>query len=243
MTLLRRGGGIIHGSVAEFYFDEGSGESVLDHSGHGHHRNLGSTPGADTNDPAWNAGGWIDIGLDDGVPLGAAITTALGTSDQTVMAVFQWRADTLWPYIFGADVPGSGGISLYGDSTTELLKTSIKHPGGTPTITAQAVGAVPADTWVFAISTFVSGTRLTLWSTYTGALAQNDENLVDIPASIEPPSVEQYIGNDSRYAYNSEALAFAAMINRSYTDAEIQDDIYPRVQALMAAKPTPITLP
>jgi hypothetical protein len=40
------------GMVAEWRFDDGAGQVLTDHAG-GHHGQLGSTAGSDTNDPAW----------------------------------------------------------------------------------------------------------------------------------------------------------------------------------------------
>jgi hypothetical protein len=41
------------GLVVYYRLDEGSGQVVTDHSGNGHNGTLGSTAGADTNDPSW----------------------------------------------------------------------------------------------------------------------------------------------------------------------------------------------
>jgi chitodextrinase len=41
------------GLIAEWRFDDGAGQTLTDASGHGHHGQLGSTAGADANDPAW----------------------------------------------------------------------------------------------------------------------------------------------------------------------------------------------
>jgi hypothetical protein len=45
------------GLVVYYRFDEGAGQTVADHSGNGIGGTLGSTAGADTNDPAWDAEG------------------------------------------------------------------------------------------------------------------------------------------------------------------------------------------
>lgn len=41
------------GLVAELRFDDGAGQQLTDYSGNDHHGTLGTTGGADSNDPAW----------------------------------------------------------------------------------------------------------------------------------------------------------------------------------------------
>jgi hypothetical protein len=59
ILLLRQGGiPIVQPGLVVFYrFDEASGQTLTDRSGNGYHGTLGSTAGADTNDPSWVAGG------------------------------------------------------------------------------------------------------------------------------------------------------------------------------------------
>jgi len=45
------------GLLAEWRFDEGTGQVLTDSTGNGHHGQLGSTAGADANDPTWTAEG------------------------------------------------------------------------------------------------------------------------------------------------------------------------------------------
>jgi len=52
------------GLVVYYRFDAGSGQTVADQSGNGHAGTLGSTAGADTNDPTWVAEG-LDFTTDD----------------------------------------------------------------------------------------------------------------------------------------------------------------------------------
>ena len=49
--------GIDIGKVRGFWpINEGRGQTVYDWSGYGNHGRLGSTPGADANDPSWIKG-------------------------------------------------------------------------------------------------------------------------------------------------------------------------------------------
>jgi hypothetical protein len=65
------------GLVAEYRFNEGSGQILYDYSGNNNHGTLGSTTGADTNDPTWTGQG-LSHGADDYVTLGG-IYNAAGT--------------------------------------------------------------------------------------------------------------------------------------------------------------------
>lgn len=63
--LIQNPQGIVRrGLVAEYRFDEGQGDILHDFSGQGNHGQLGSTAGADTNDPTWTARG-LEFGGDD----------------------------------------------------------------------------------------------------------------------------------------------------------------------------------
>lgn len=60
---------LVPGASAIYLFNEGGGQVLTDRSGNGYHGTLGSTPGADTNDPAWategltfDGGDYVDLG-------------------------------------------------------------------------------------------------------------------------------------------------------------------------------------
>jgi hypothetical protein len=57
------------GLIAEWRFNSGSGQTLIDYSGNGHHGRLGSTTGSDVNDPVWNAQGLSFDGVNDYVAL------------------------------------------------------------------------------------------------------------------------------------------------------------------------------
>ncbi len=52
-TMRRKLAGNEPGLVAYYDFDEGTGQTISDKSGHGNHGRLGETPEADANDPSW----------------------------------------------------------------------------------------------------------------------------------------------------------------------------------------------
>jgi hypothetical protein len=55
------------GLIAEWRFDDGAGQVLTDYSGNGRHGQLGTTAGADVNDPAWTAQGLSFDGVNDQV--------------------------------------------------------------------------------------------------------------------------------------------------------------------------------
>jgi len=76
-----------NGLVAEYRYTDGTGQVLTDWSGQGNHCELGSTSGADTNDPTWSAGGADYDGVDDyvtGAPSATTTHTLMG--DGTIAA-------------------------------------------------------------------------------------------------------------------------------------------------------------
>jgi hypothetical protein len=69
------------GLIAEWRFDSGAGQTLIDASGNGHHGQLGSTAGTDVNDPTWGSLGLSFDGVNDYVvaPVGIAIVTGTFT--------------------------------------------------------------------------------------------------------------------------------------------------------------------
>ncbi len=81
------GGLVRNGLLAEYRYTDGTGQVLTDWSGQGNHCELGSTSGADTNDPTWSAGGADYDGVDDyvtGAPSATTIQTLMG--DGTIAA-------------------------------------------------------------------------------------------------------------------------------------------------------------
>ncbi len=76
--------GLSPAPVAEWNFDEGSGQSTLDTSGNANTGQLGSTSGVDATDPAWTNGkvgkGLRFDGVDDYVSMGDQTTLNFGTN-------------------------------------------------------------------------------------------------------------------------------------------------------------------
>jgi hypothetical protein len=114
ILLLQRGASAIPivqaGLVVYYRLDEGSGQAVADQTGNGHNGTLGSTAGADTNDPSWVPEG-LSFTTDD------YITTVNNVATEpdawTVCAAVQFSAGVDQPFVGWASITSSRpGINL-----------------------------------------------------------------------------------------------------------------------------------
>lgn len=138
------------GLVAEWRFSAGSGQVVTDHAG-GHHGQIGSTTGSDTNDPTWATGGLQFDGVDNYVRtstwqfpspdfhvdiVGRFTGTAGGTDFVAAFGTtFTGAADDdTCPFLVFRDGTNAGIICRIGDGTGS-------------TISDPSVGTVFDDGW------------------------------------------------------------------------------------------------
>lgn len=89
------------GIVAEYRFDDGSGQVLNDYSVNGYDGTLGSTSGSDTNDPTWVTEGLSFDGTDDYVdlPTGVQSDVAGGTAC-TVLFVLLAHSPAATEYLY-----------------------------------------------------------------------------------------------------------------------------------------------
>ncbi len=101
---------VANGLEVMYAFDEGSGQTLADLSGNGHTATLGSTAGADTNDPLWNAAG-LAYTTDDFVECGTSaelhsdawtVCAAMKMTPLQTMPALGWSATSHVPAVFGA---------------------------------------------------------------------------------------------------------------------------------------------
>lgn len=140
IPLLRSTGLVRRGLVAEYRFNEGQGQILHDYSGNGNHGQLGSTAGADINDPTWTPRG-LSLTTDDYATVGAITGGGITQSAYCVSIVFYngteiTRNSTLSP-MFGLkaspDTQNYGFISFGGTSTvlTSEIITILSVVAGT----------------------------------------------------------------------------------------------------------------
>jgi hypothetical protein len=143
LTLLRRRGGaapsiVTDGLLAEWRFDDGSGQVLTDYSGNDFHGQLGSTAGVDADDPTWGAEGLVfpnltccDIPILSGTPGDWTFQVALHPSSTGSVygAIFDADVGRLLLVISGAEDGKTGyynGGSVHAESgTTTPLERQI----------------------------------------------------------------------------------------------------------------------
>ena len=101
---------VTSGLQALFLMDEGSGQTAADSSGAGRDATLGSTAGADTNDPSWVASG-LSFSTDDYVDCGAeaalqpdawTVCVAAKLTPDVVNPVLGWHTSAQTPAVYAA---------------------------------------------------------------------------------------------------------------------------------------------
>lgn len=91
VPLLGQPQGLPPGALAIYDFLDGSGDTLTDRSGNGQHGQLGSTAGADTNDPDWDASGFLSFTAADAeyVTWGDDADFDMDTQDFTVYFLYR----------------------------------------------------------------------------------------------------------------------------------------------------------
>ena len=153
------------GLTGEYWFDEGTGQTLLDHSGHVNNGTLGSTTGVDTNDPTWTAQGLSFSGVDDYVKannyMGAStrFSVMLGiylAANQIQKTMFSNYNDAAYGWVVGIsdsvqNVPKFflGTSTLYGTAVpiqTHLVLTATYDNGSPKLYRNVSLDATSADT-------------------------------------------------------------------------------------------------
>ena len=203
---------IRRGLVAEYRFDERGGQTLIDHSGLGNHGTLGSTTGADTNDPTWTGQG-ASFTTDDYI---VGPTTLKYSSFTVQIAINNEGGDAYQAIIAdssGTAATGKAGYFLRKTSTSKQYQFRIYDAAGdqqNSDITGPTNG-----TWGLLTGTF-DGTTI---KSFLGATLADSVACTGITQS--PQAL--YIG---RYSYTTGgyfggSIAYLAIYNRALTQAEI----------------------
>jgi hypothetical protein len=128
---------IRQGLVAEYRFNEGSGQILYDYSGNNNHGMLGSTTGSDTNDPTWGSTG-ATFTTDDYIRVGA-VTSGGATQNMYMCCIVFYSASAISKSTTGqalfnmSDCPGTERSWVgIGNTTTGLNDEiiSVIYPSG-----------------------------------------------------------------------------------------------------------------
>lgn len=200
------------GLVADYKFDQGSGQQLTDYTANAYHGTLGSTAGADTNDPAWSSLG-LTFAIDDYVRIPAGALG--GTGAATVMAVVRLSGDGNYPHVLGGN-PGDSGIRLLFNAAARQPWARVKNAAAQST-DAVSTTVIALNTWVCLTARFRPGAGLDIW--INGA--QDTTAATTIVDRVAP--TEGLIGTDGPAAGQTLPgdVAMMVLYNRALSDAEL----------------------
>lgn len=217
---------VTSGLLAEWRYDDGSGQTLTDYSGNGYHMLLGGNVAVGSNDPTWVSGGLQFDGSNDNVQL-AANAAFHGRTNYHIIAVGQ---------VNGTDSGFFGKLYDY-----RLLYTINRYPqfvgysAGSTAATATLTTALTLNTWYF-----LEGWRDSAVAGQVGVRLSNNDTLKAVTAiagtASDTANAVVYGGFDPRWSTSLNGkLAFVAMYNRKLSDAEATQ-VYQYVQTMMTAR-------
>jgi len=130
---------LVPGAIAYWDCTQVQGQVLPDLSGNGYHGTLGSTAGADTNDPTAGPTG-LTFGGDDWVSLGIspAMEAAVQSGRYTIIAVFTPTAMNDYNTVFGKVAYGGAneyGIGYRSSGNLDVFLGGNNYPGDSANIT------------------------------------------------------------------------------------------------------------
>ncbi len=182
---------------------------LTDQTGNGHHGRLGSTTGADVNDPTWTAQGLSFDGGDyvEHDPVGIS-----GGAARTVLAVVKPGPSAT----FGLEWPGTGPNFqrwTLRDKIEVFAKIRLEVAGAGHTTTF----AVPASTWIF-VGVTQSGSNLNTAIVYLNGSSQN----VTAAATLDTKGNFTW-GRENGATVPMQA-AYGLVYNRALSPAEVEQN-------------------
>lgn len=216
-SLIHLPGGIVkNGLVAEYRFDEGSGQVLTDYRG-GYNGQLGSTAGSDTNDPTWGTEG-LTFATDDYVTCGNPSAFNFAANSQiTLITVAKTTA------VGAQSLLLKGRDAIAFNYNMSLSGTSLRAGN---TLNDVNIGTVQANTFQFLASVW-DGTNVTGWVNKTkGSPVAMATAAPDIgPLNIGGPA----------QGYLNGAMAYALLYNRQLSDGEMTQN-YNALKAKVVAR-------
>jgi hypothetical protein len=220
------------GVVAEYRFDEGSGQTVVDYSGGGHDLRLGSGTGTDTNDPTWASAGLDfatnDYCVRDSAPLGANPT------DLTMLVVFNLTSTPTRADIFqhGDNFTGYSYASIW-TGTTGIPRFAT-YGGGNTQITSSVT--LSLNEWHGVVGRISAGTMSLLvdnaWEPTTAASrVLSGHKRVAVGAEMSRSGAQ--LDNPENFLNGS--VGYAVLWNRGLSDEEVAQ-AYSHAASVMAGR-------
>lgn len=195
------------------------GQTVTDQSGNGYHATMGSTPGIDSNDPAWFSSYVQGDGVDDYVALP---NTGLGTGAMTLVDVVMPTTTTT-----GIKIVHGYGSPFHGtDGTTFVAR---EHFDGTQKLFASSVSVVAGQPYLM-VSVRANG-RFDL---YIGTGNVLTKTSLSTPGSItRSPTTGRLLANNTGTSPSPAKLYHSQEYIGAPSDAEI-DSLYQAMRAYHA---------
>ncbi len=216
------------GLVAEWRFNSGSGQTLVDYSGNGHHGQLGSTAGADANDPAWNSLGLSFDGVNDYVV--APIATAIVTGTLTCL-VRPDRTLNGTKISQAMSINDREGLCLGLDHTNSSFKeaaTINTTQGGAAWVTAK-YASLSQSSW-YCLTVVNTGSNLIAW--------RNGSKITTTPYTGAAATTGTSINFGAGYSLTNNAqctIAYAVARTGILTDAEVLRE-YAYIKAQVSAR-------
>ena len=222
------------GLLAEWRFDSGAGQTLIDLSGNGHHGQLGAAAGADASDPAWatNPARLEFDGSDDHVEVPAFAAPTAYHLDLVVRADM---ASGIWSMLFiHGTADNDAVLQLFRQETSPPLYYRLWNGAG-------------GETFLGARSVFDGGWHLVQVNHTGSVLSAQVDGAVDLAATAAgtPASSSQPIWFSGRSGGGGQlflqgALAWAAWYSAGFDESQrAQNEAFARY--LMAGRG--VTLP
>lgn len=214
------------GLVARYAVDQGSGQTLTDATANALDGTLGSTSGADTNDPTWTSTG-LQFVTDDYVRLPLAATG--GTGSCTFFVVARLTGGGNYPHLFGA-APGDNGLRMLFNASTREYWLRVKN-AALQSLDLVTTTPVPLNTWRCFAARFTAGSALDGWedqaTVLSGATTISDRSQgTEALLGTDGPAAAQTFPGD---------IAYVLTYNRALTDSEI-DQTYTALKERLASR-------
>jgi hypothetical protein len=207
------------GLLAEYRFNEGTGQVLYDYSSQGNHGTLGSGTGSDIYDPTWTGQGTYFTTNDyiqcPGVSVSSGLTVMFvckpSSCPVNTTLISQWSGTTMVWKIRTHDSDAKDLTMNFSDNGSwDVGHRMTKHATGDP---------FADGTWVCLTLTFNAGT-VTLYKTLTSETL-TDGGVGSITSLSSSATSPIYIGRDGSGGYSTQTMAYALIYNRALSKVEI----------------------
>jgi hypothetical protein len=220
--------------LAEWRFNDGSGQQLTDYSGNGYHGTLGATSGSSTDDPTWDASGYLSFDGGDYVTLptlpahqGLDIVFYTGSAISAATS-----AAHLWSHSSDSSQIAFGSVT--GALTNEIVSIIQNSPEYT---------AGPRVAWAHASDTIAAGWHLLQLDFRSGTptwdIVLDGTNKANVVSSV-PAQIVSAAGFFARRSLSASAfftgrIGYATVYSSARTTAQVAQN-RAALKAIMAGR-------